>query len=64
MSELKTIDSNYFQILFSFLFSFSFILYFILDLELRVSMSYVTITVTGSHGMMKDIEGHRTNNII
>jgi len=64
MLELKTIDSNYFQILFSFLFSFSFILYFILDLELGVSMSYVIITVIGSHGMMKDIEEHRTNNII
>jgi len=61
LSELKMVNSNYFQFFLIFLFSLS--LYWNLELGINV-MTHVTVTVTGSYDMKKDVKESRTNDII
>ena len=56
MSELKTVDNNYF----SFSFSFSFLFYFILFWELRVRVS----VMSHCHKSVTNHMSYWKNNII
>ena len=66
MSELETVDSDYFQLLshfyFLFLLSFNYLFW---NLVLRVIVtSRITVIVTKLCDQEKDVEGSKTNNVI